>query len=228
MEKSTGTPDYKRIAVEIIQREHRTLASVLELLERLLRDVIARHSEPDFHLLSMALYYIEEYPCRLHHPKEAQYLFPAVRRESREFDGVLVQLESEHVHEDAAVRELYRLLVLFQAGAPGALDDLSTAVRHHAAGLYEHMRKEEALLADPRLCIPSAAWRTIADAFVANDDPLFGEERRRHFALLHHRIVNLLPGKIRRALVGSPDAATGAREPPSPSPSPSATDVDPS
>ena len=193
------TVDYRAIAIDTIRQEHRALGQVLELLQHLLRDIAARHTEPDFRLFALAFYYIDDFVCRVHHPKEDQYIFAAVRRHTQDFDETLEQLQKEHLRDDETMPELYRLLVLYQAGAPGAFELLRAALDLHATMLYKHMRKEEMLLTDERLPIPAEEWRAMAEAFSANEDPLFGEKSRREFSILHRRILNLLPSKMRPA-----------------------------
>ena len=121
----------------------------------------------------------------------------------QELDHAIAQLRSEHRTDEQMVRELYRLVVIYQAGAPDALENLRTSLDVYAEMMYEHMRKEETLLEDNRVVLPDEEWRAIASAFRADEDPLFGVQRRREFALLHHRIVNLLPRKMRAAATGT-------------------------
>ena len=194
----------RRVAIETIRGEHRALAQVLSVLANFLRSVAAGRAEADFQLLSLALQYIGDFPCRLHHPKEDQYLFAAIRRHTHAFDNVIAALEAEHDKDASALLELHRLLVLYQAGAPLALEQFESALRGYSEGLHEHMRKEEALLDDAHLDVPDSEWQTIAQAFAANQDPLFGPERRREFDVLHNRIVNRLPRKMRHAALRDP------------------------
>src|SRR5215212_5871599 len=105
---------YRNIAVDTIKHEHRALSQVLELLRHLVHDIAIEHTEADFNLLSVALYYLDEFPSRLHHPKEDRFLFAAIRRHTKDFDDVLHQLEAEHASDAGAILELYRLLVQFK------------------------------------------------------------------------------------------------------------------
>ena len=84
----------------------------------------------------------------------------------------------------------------------GALENLRTSLDVYAEMIYEHMRKEETLLEDSRVVLPDEEWRAIAGAFRADEDPLFGTQRRREFALLHHRICAEPVGCVER---GRPD-----------------------
>jgi hemerythrin-like domain-containing protein len=189
--------DCKTAAIETIKQEHRALSQVVELLRHLLRDIASGYTEADYQLLALALYYIDEFPGRLHHAKEDKYLFAALQRHTEQFDPLLGRLDSEHERDRETIRDLHRLLVLSHAGAPGAITEFRAAVEDYAATLYEHMRSEEGLVTACGEHLTDDEWRAIADAFAQDKDPLFGSERRREFALLHHRIVNLLPRKMR-------------------------------
>lgn len=189
-------PHPRRVAMDILRDEHRALGDVIDLLQRLLRDAAAGYGEPDFQLLSLALYYIEDFQCKVHHPREDRHLFAAVRRCTSELDREIAQLAAEHRSDAGMVRELCRLLVHYQAGAPDALSHLRTSLDVYAGIMLDHMSREESLMDDPRVALPDEAWRAIASAFLAEADPLF-RERRREFDMLHHRIVNLLPRKMR-------------------------------
>ena len=189
--------DDKTAAIETIKQEHSVLAQVLELLRELLRGIAAGHTEPDFRLLSLALYYIDEFPARLHHPKEDRYLFAALHRHTAQFDPLLRRLESEHDRDRETIADLHRLFVFYQAGAPEALDAFRAAIENYAAMLYEHMRSEEGLLAACGEHVTDEEWRAIAEAFARDDDPVFGSEPRHEFAVLRHRIANMLPRKMR-------------------------------
>lgn len=183
--------------VETIRHEHRSLGRVVEVLQALLKEIASEYTEPDFTLLGLAIYYIDEFPERLHHPKEDEFLFAALRAKAPEFAALLDELEGEHVRDAQMMGGLQRALVHYLAGAYGSLETFKTAVDAYAAFLHEHMRKEEDLLARARDCLPEAEWQRIAGAFSSNEDPLFGRGVRAEFRKLHQRIRNLLPHKLR-------------------------------
>lgn len=207
MNASEGAGTDRSRAIETIRAEHRALSSVLEVLRRLLRDITAEHAQPDFALLSAALYYIDDFACRCHHPKEDQYLFAALRRHAPQTGPTLAGLRSEHQRDDVFVRDLHRLLVLYQGGAPDALKRLCASLDIYAAMLYEHMRKEEILMESFAEAIPEDEWRTIAEGFGREDEPLFGPAPQKEFDKLRARIINLLPSKMRL------HAVSGHRDP---------------
>ena len=188
-------------AVAVIESEHRTLATVVAALQRLLTDVRQGLAEPDFRLLAAMLYYIESFPESQHHPKEDQYLFKALRARTREGAAVLDELQGEHVRTGQMMAYLAQTLVRYQGGAPDGLDSFTAAVDAYAALLSDHMRKEERVvlpLADAHLTEPD--WAAMAAAFTENRDPLFGEEASQEMRRLRQRIANLVPRKMKALL----------------------------
>lgn len=185
------------VAVAIITQEHRALDMVLQVLQRLVADIVENHSERDFALLAAALYYIDDFPERFHHPKEDKYLFKALRRRTPRFNAVLDELQAEHIHGAQMSGYLQSAFVHYQGGARDGIKRFKEAVDAYATMLRDHMRKEEELLAQPEAHLTEEDWKEIAAAFDANDDPLFGEHQREEFRKLYFRIVNLLPSKMR-------------------------------
>lgn len=187
-------------AAATITGEHHALGVVMEMLQRLLVDIERQHAEADFGLLAAALYYIDDFPERCHHPKEDRHLFKALRSRTGAFNAVLDELQAEHVRSGQMMGYLQRALVHYQGGAPEGFKRFKDAVDAYAGMLSDHMRKEEELLAQARERLDEADWQEIAAAFGANEDPLFGAERREEFRRLYLRIINQLPRKMRLPL----------------------------
>lgn len=194
---NTVPPDDRQKVIDTITDEHRSLGQVLDLVRKLLDAIAAQHAAPDFELLCAAFYYIDDFPRRCHHPKEDEYLFKAVRRHAPQLSGAVNQLEAEHVVDAQMLRELHSALVCYQAGAAEGLQRLRSHVEVYCAMLRDHMRREEKLLANIGFDFPGPAWHGIAEAFAADEDPLFGAETRREFQRLRERIANRLPSKMR-------------------------------
>jgi branched-chain amino acid transport system ATP-binding protein len=185
------------VAVATIKIEHRALGAVMEALQRLLAAVAVQHADPDFTLFSAALYYIDDFPERCHHPKEDEHLFKTLRLRTTEFNDLLDELQAEHIHSARMMARLHCALVHYQGGASMGLGAFHAAVDAYSAMLSEHMRKEEGLLERARDKLTDVDWSNIASAFGVNDDPLFGDARREEFRKLYVRIRNLLPSKFR-------------------------------
>ncbi len=167
------------------------------MLQTLLKEIAAEYTEPDFTLLAVVLYYIDEFPERLHHPNEGKHLFAALRAKTSAFTAVVDGLEREHTDDARRVNQMHRALVHYLAGGYDSLDTLKSCVDTYAGFLHAHMSKEEALLGQARAVLSEAEWQRIADAFAGNEDPLFGQDVRAEFRKLNQRIRNLPPHKLR-------------------------------
>lgn len=188
------------VAIATIQSEHRSLGMVLHTLQSLLSRIAAGHVVADFALLATALYYIDDFPERCHHPKEDEYLFKRLRLRSTEFDAVLDRLQTEHARSAVTVAGLHRALVHYQGGAPEGLRLFKAAVDTYADDMREHFGLEDALIARAQAVLSEEDWELIAWAFTANDDPLFGANQRLEFSLLYHRIMVRVPRKMKTPL----------------------------
>jgi hemerythrin-like domain-containing protein len=147
-----------------IRDEHRSLAAVLHAL-------LGQAERGDAALLRAMLFYVEQFPERLHHPKEDEHLFRRLRARTAECDALLDELEQQH--RDGAAR--FAVLRGLLQGSDRAA--FAQAVRNFAELEWRHMRAEETLV------LPAASahltaddWRAIAAAFESNADPGFGDE----------------------------------------------------
>jgi branched-chain amino acid transport system ATP-binding protein len=192
----------REVVTATIKQEHYALGMVLAAVARLLDDIAAGRGEPDFALFAAALYYIDDFPERCHHPKEDEYLFKSLRARTARHNAVLDDLQAEHVRDAQMVGYLHQALTHYQGGAPQGLERFRAAVEAYAAMLSEHMHKEDALLEQAPADLTEEDWTRMAAAFDANDDPLFGQNRRAEFNKLYLRILNLLPSKMRAPLRG--------------------------
>ena len=84
------------IANNIIRSEHCEMDCVLTGFSRLARDLETKLHRVDRDLLWLLLDWIEAFPPTFHHPKEEQYLFPAVIARCPEAVGLVEQLIEEH------------------------------------------------------------------------------------------------------------------------------------
>ena len=66
-------------AIEIIQDEHRAITAVVEALRHIVAEIGAGRIAPDHALLGALFHYIGQFPERLHHPKEDEFLFARLR-----------------------------------------------------------------------------------------------------------------------------------------------------
>lgn len=181
------------IATTIIRDEHRALASVVKGLQFLIQEIQNRGQTPDFPLLQSIVSYIEQFPDKLHHPKEDQYLFPALRLRHPAAAAELDILEEEHERGTAVTGRVANTLRAYQAN-PSQFDAFASAVDDYANFHWAHMSREENVilpLAEKHLTPED--WVGINAAFKSNSDPLVGINTQREFRELFRRLVNVIP-----------------------------------
>ena len=183
-------------AVTILKSEHRSLAAVLHGLKELARMAQNATIRPDWRAFRAMLRYIDEYPERLHHPKEDRFLFARLAKRSKDAAGLIEDLKSEHVAGARLIRELERALLFFEERWPAGAREFLAAVDDYAEFHWKHMRKEEdELLPLAERHLTREDWAAIDAAFAANTDPIAGMEER-DFEKLFTRIVNLAPEPV--------------------------------
>lgn len=178
----------------IIRDEHRCLATVLNCVECLVRDVEEKGAEPNFALLHLALDYIGSFLYAYHHPKETDHLFPAVRRRAPSLAGILDELEQQHHQGRALMEDLGAALEAYEQGEEGGFERFKQAVAVYHKFEWAHILKEEkAILPYASGCLTAADWGKIDAVFKDYLDPVFGTRRKEEFQALFDKIVSLGP-----------------------------------
>jgi len=181
-------------AISVIQAEHNGIWRILNVAEELSGAVKEGGAPPDAELFEAVFEYIESYADQVHHPKEDQYLFKALRRRSPELAATLDELEQQHREGPELVETARGSLAACASGAPGACAAFREAVERYLAFQREHLQREEReVIPRAREVLTDADWAEIDAAFARNDDPLFGERVQARFRDLHSRIANLAP-----------------------------------
>lgn len=184
-------------ALSIIHDEHRSLAAVVHGLRYLVREMHERRAKPDFRLLWAMIFYLDEFPEKLHHPKENSYLFARLSARTHEADAVIAQLKQQHIGGGQHVRDLELALGRFEAGSPDGLERFSASVETFADEIMKHMAFEEnTLLPLARIHLTAEDWVEIGAAFRQNGDPRFDADADQECRDLFSRIVNLAPPPI--------------------------------
>ena len=151
---------------------------------------------PRFQVLRSMLRYIDEYPERLHHPKEDEHLFARVAAHAPQARKLIDELKKEHEQGAGLIRELERALLFFEEGWPAGGREFQQAVDAFAEFHWQHMRKEELeLLPIAERVLSAADWRAIERAFASNLDPI-AELQERDYERLFSRIANLAPAPV--------------------------------
>lgn len=194
---STGDPLPTARAVGIIRDEHRSLAAVMHAWKTALANARSAGQAADPGSMRAIVRYVQQFPLKLHHPKEEQYLFRRLRERTTSCNAELDELERQHGRDAELVANLAQEVeALAAAGAPdrpAATRALEDAVNRYSAFLWDHLGREEALIlpAAQRHLLPED-WAAIDAAFLENRDPNFGDDDKT-YRRLFSRIVNLLP-----------------------------------
>ena len=197
-----------------IRHEHRALSAMLRSILLLLDDHRRRGTLPDFAALRAMLFYVDEFPEKLHHPKESRLLFPKLRGYGAHSDAVLDRLDRDHARGEHAIRELEHALLGFEM--MGETDQraprrasFETAMNLYVRFYVEHMHIEEAEvlpLAEAKLSADD--WIELDCAFAENRDPLAGFDAVAAYQPLFKKILETLPnssgvGSALEALAGA-------------------------
>ncbi len=93
-------------AIRTIYDEHRSISAVLSGLKELA--LVARRPgvQPDFAVFRAMIHYIDEFPERLHHPKEDRFLFALLEERCPQARPLIELLRAEHQLGARLVREL--------------------------------------------------------------------------------------------------------------------------
>lgn len=186
----------------IIRHEHGALSAMLRSISLLLAEHRKRGTLPDFTVLRAMLFYVDEFPERLHHTKESRLLFPMLRRRSSEAAAVLDRLDRDHAGGEHAIRELEHLLLGFEmmGGTVHGEDRrqrFETAVAKYIDFYLEHMRVEETqILPLAERVLSAADWKELDVAFLQNRDPLVGDEADGVYRDLFKKILMTLPAPL--------------------------------
>ena len=185
-------------ALQTLRDEHDALAAMVRSLGMLVERGPQGEPERFFEVVRAMLFYIDEFPERLHHPKESNHLFPKVARVAPELIPVLHRLESDHQSGERRVRELQHLLTAWELLGESRGEAFRTAVGDYVKFQLAHIDLEESqvLTAAQRL-LGESDWEELANVFGASADPVAcGATRNPAYDRLFSRIVQQAPAPI--------------------------------
>ena len=185
-------------SIRIIRDEHAALAAMLRSLRMMVDRGPVDEPESFFDVLRAMLFYIDEFPERLHHPKESELLFPRVARLAPETLEVIAKLEKDHERGESTVRELQHLLLAWELVGDARRPAFDQAAKDYLDFYLEHMRLEETvILPAAQKVLSTADWKELDAAFATNCDPLTGKyPRDPAYDRLFTRIVMRAPAPI--------------------------------
>ena len=185
-------------SVRIIRDEHAALAAMLRSLSMMVERGPGEAPGDFFNVLRAMLFYIDEFPERLHHPKESKLLFPKVVRVVPAAMEVVQRLEQDHMRGETAVRELQHHLLAWELLGESRRQVFDAAAKTYVGFYLDHMRLEESvILPEAEKHLDEADWVELDAAFAGNCDPLTGKSARDPmYDRLFTRIVMAAPEPI--------------------------------
>ena len=185
-------------SLHIIRAEHSALAAMLRSMRMMLRQGPGQERQRFFEVLRAMLFYVDEFPERLHHPKESELLFPKVSRSSDEGAKAVFALEQQHESSQKMVRELQHLLLAWELLGETRRDAFALACEHFIDFYLRHMQmEEEEVLPLARKHLSEPEWQALDAAFELNRDPLSSQGAIEPiYEALLSRIVNQAPAPI--------------------------------
>lgn len=185
-----------REAVRIIHDEHQAMSAMLQTLH-LMSERLHAGANTDFDLMRAMLFYLDEFPERLHHAKETAVLFPKVRARAPEAAAVLDRLGAEHARGSATIRELEHLLLAFEQLGESRRKPFVDALNAYVEGYVHHLQAEETeVLPLAEKCLTEDDWQQVNAAFRAERDPLTGQKASDEYHALFEKILSRLPAPI--------------------------------
>lgn len=188
----------KKSSLHIIRDEHACLAAMLHAMMQLVDRGPIEDEQKFFEVMRAMLFYIAEFPERLHHPKESNLLFPKIVKRAPEVMGAIDRLERDHMHSEKAVRELLHLLLAWDLFGNTRRDAFVSALGPYVRSYLEHMHLEESVIFPAaEMALSEADWAALNAAFEQNADPLTGKHAPGPvFEKLFSRIVSNAPAPI--------------------------------
>ena len=163
-------------SLQIIRDEHASLAAMLQSMRMLVERGPDESRKNFFDVVRAMLFYIDEYPERLHHPKESNLLFPKVVKASPKVLGAIDRLERDHMYSEKAARELQHLLMAWELLGPTRRAAFQEAFSKYIDFYLDHMKlEEEVILPEAENTLSASDWAEIDAAFEKNADPLTGK-----------------------------------------------------
>jgi hemerythrin-like domain-containing protein len=180
--------------LRMIRAEHQALAAVLRTMVMMVTDARHHNQTPDFKSLRAMLFYVDEFPERLHHVKETTMLFPRLREYTREADETLQRLDRDHASGEGRIRKLEHLLTAWELLGESRRHAFEEALDRYVKFYLEHMRiEEDEILPLAERVFSDDDWRVLDRAFGSHRDALTGSAPEAAYETLFATIVRITP-----------------------------------
>lgn len=188
-----ATPAQQNVT-RIILDEHESLAAVIHGMRYFIHAVEQEETVPEPRLFRAMLHYMNDYPERVHHPKEDRYLFARLRKHTSSMNSTLAELEYQHAQGMGRIHGIQHAFACFEFEGVPALPALRDLVEDYARHYFAHMRLEEDdMLTAAARFLTEQDWIEIEAAFSVIPDALTRQLIRNDFAKLFLS-ANIAPG----------------------------------
>ena len=140
---------------------------------------------------------LDRFLDRYHHPKENNFLFPAILRRVPESKPVLQEIGQQHKEGEDLFVDMLKALSAYEFAGDSEYPAFRDAVHRYTRFEREHAQREERdVLPLAEAHLQADDWKAIDAAFNDNRDPMFGRERSELFEKLHRDVVALVPAPV--------------------------------
>ena len=179
------------ISLEIIRKEHEHLSAVIQSMLYFVRSIKNGNANQDFKIFRSMLYYITEYPERVHHPKEDEILFAKIKERTHELDNDLDYLSEQHRNGELLVHRLNDALLRYEFGGLDSFNHFHALVEQYGHFYFAHMRiEEERIFPVAKLVLNDADWKVVNASFIQNQNELDKTGQRYSYEQLYAQICS--------------------------------------
>jgi len=187
---------HEQRALGHIRDEHRSLAAVIHAMQDALE---APNEAVDITMVRAALYYLREFPERLHHRREEELLFSRLIQRFPESKSLIATLESQHRNGSMAFARLQDALRALEANEATGRPGFAAELERYAQQQWTHMGQEESeILPLASEHLAEADWQAIANGFEEHGDPRFDLQLESGFANVFRRLMDLAAGRTQK------------------------------
>ncbi|MFZ6846852.1 hemerythrin domain-containing protein [Undibacterium sp. RuRC25W] len=192
-----ATRNFHPVAVDIIQHEHEHLSAVIQGMLYFVRGIEKGEPAPDLKVFRAMLYYISEYPEKVHHPKEEQFLFSKIKERTHQLDTELDELTAQHTKGELLAHQLQDALLRYEFNGDPAFAHFHALVEQYGRFYYSHMSAEEkSIIPIAKQVLNINDWQEIDQAFIENRKHLDDAGERYRYEQLFSMIVNISPAPV--------------------------------
>ncbi|MES2070140.1 MAG: hemerythrin domain-containing protein [Pseudomonadota bacterium] len=190
-------PLASRAAIRVIYDQHEHLEAILDGMRHFVDIMQLDPAAIDLKVFRAMLFYINEYPERLHHPNEDRYLFSKLRKRTRELDVPLAELEFQRCKSAGLVRNLEHALNRYEFGGMPAFPAFAELVADYIEFYKSQMRLEEdVILPEAERFLQAEDWDEIDRVFASEREPMEEKSLRRDFENIVMMVGNIIPTQL--------------------------------